>query len=265
MTQRLLAGTAVVLLALILISRFRAEDAVDAVLPTATATIPAETPAVTRAPMVAPLPNALDAPAAGTPTIDLMAILAVRRRIEREGTRVYIDSMFDETDSTLVRWADRNGAPLRVAFVPDTTLEGWSPAIIDAARGGIRPWSGNSANLQFTEVSDPAQADIVVSFVSVVSDTGAMGVTQTQSAPSGATERVEISLAMRQVEGGPVIAPALLQRVATHEFGHAIGLPHSGRREDLMYPTATVSAPSGRDLATLQLLYAVPPGSIRTP
>src|SRR5690606_3627046 len=144
------------------------------------------------------------------------AILAVRRRIEREGTRVYIDSMFAETDSTLVRWADRNGAPLRVAFVPDTTLAGWSPAIIDAARGGMRPWSGNSANLHFTEVSDPAEAEIVVSFVSVVSDSGAMGVTQTQSAPSGATERVQVSLALRQTETGPVIAPALMQRVATH-------------------------------------------------
>lgn len=268
MSQRLLAGVAVVLLGLILISRLRqAEPTVES--PPAVVTAPNATPGpvatVTRAPMVAPLPNALNEPAAGTPTIDLMAILAVRRRIEREGSQVYLDSMFAATDSTLVRWVDRRDAPLKVAFVADTSLEGWTPAIIDAARGGLAPWNGNSANLRFTEVTAAADADIVVSFVATVSDSGEMGVTQTQSGATGATEQVEITLALRQAEGAPLIAPALMRRVATHEFGHAIGLPHSGIRDDIMYPTATVSVPSRRDQATLQLLYAVPPGSIRTP
>lgn len=267
MSQRLLAGVVVVLLGLILISRFRQDDpaaALPAAVPPAATTT--TTPAtVTRAPMVAPLPNALNEPPAGTPTIDLMAILAVRRRIEREGTQVYLDSMFPATDSTLVRWADRHGEPLKVAFVADTSLPGWTPAILDAARGGLAPWNGNSANLQFTEVPLAADADIVVSFTAAVSDSGEMGVTQTQSGATGATERVEITLALRQAEGAPLIAPALMRRVATHEFGHAIGLPHSGSRDDIMFPTATVSVPSRRDQATLQLLYAVPPGPLRTP
>ena len=266
MSQRLLAGVAVVLLALILISRLGNDEPAPSTPPPVTTTVtPVAGGEAARAPMVAPLPNALDVPAAGTPTIDLMAVLAVRRRIEREGTRVYLDSLFAETDSTLVRWSDRNGAPLRVAFVADTSLAGWSPAIVDAARAGLAPWNGNSANLQFTEVTDPANADIVVSFAAVVSDSGAMGVTQTTSAITGATERVQVTLGLRQTETGPLIAPAILRRAAAHEFGHAIGLPHSGSRDDLMYPTATVSAPSNRDQATLQLLYAVPPGSLRTP
>jgi hypothetical protein len=267
MSQRLLAGVVVVLLGLILISRLRTGEPAAPVAPATAVVIPppAASSATVRAPMVAPSPYVLQAPAAGTPTIDLMAVLAVRRRIEREGDRVYLDAMWIETDSTLVRWADRGGAPLRVAFVADTSLQGWGPAILDAARGGLGPWNGNSANLRFAEVTDPLEADIVVSFVSVVSDSGAMGVTQTRSAMSGATERVEIQLALRQTESGPLIAPALLRRAATHEFGHAIGLPHSGNRDDLMYPTTTVASPSRRDQATLQLLYAVPPGSLRTP
>lgn len=265
MSQRLLAGVVVVLLALIVISRLGNDEPAAAPPTMANSVAPVTGGAPARAPMVAPLPNALQAPAAGTPTIDLMAVLAVRRRIEREGTRVYLDSMFAETDSTLVRWADRNGAPLRVVFVADTSLTGWSPAILDAARAGLAPWNGNSANLQFTEVTDPANADIVVSFAAVVSDSGAMGVTQTTSAITGATERVQITLGLQQSETGPLIAPAVMRRAAAHEFGHAIGLPHSGSRDDLMYPTTTVSAPSNRDQATLQLLYAVPPGPLRTP
>lgn len=266
MSQRLLAGVAVVLLGLILISRLPQGEPATTVAASATTTeSPAAVSTVHRAPMVAPLPNALDAPAAGTPTIDLMAVLAVRRRIEREGTQVYLDSMWAETDSTLVRWADRNGAALRIAFVPDTSLVGWNPSIIDAARGGLAPWNSNSANLRFAEVTNVADADIVVSFVAVVSDSGELGVTQTQSGATGVTSRVDISLAMRQTESGPLIAPQLMRRVAAHEFGHAIGLPHSGSRDDIMFPTSTVTAPSRRDQATLQLLYAVPPGSIRTP
>jgi hypothetical protein len=269
MNQRLLAGVAVVLLVIILISRLRPDP--SAAVATAdgvpaAATSPTTTAAaVSRAPMVAPLPNALDAPPAGTPTIDLMAVLAVRRRIEREGTQVYLDSMFAETDSTLVRWADRGGEPLKVAFVADTSLEGWTTAHIDAARGGMGPWSSNSAGLRLVEVADAQDADIIVSFVSAVSDSGALGVTQTRSGADGAASRAEIQLALRQTETTELIGLPLMRRVASHEFGHAIGLPHSDRRDDLMHPSSSASAPSRRDQATLQLLYAVPPGSIRTP
>ena len=267
MSQRLLAGVAVVLLGLILISRLpQGEPEATVATPTTTTTQATDAGSmVQRAPMVAPLPNALDAPPAGTPTIDLMAVLAVRRRIEREGALVYLDSMWADTDSTLVRWADRNGAALRVAFVPDTALAGWNPSIIDAARGGLAPWNNNSANLRFAEVTNVAEADIVVSFVAAVSDSGELGVTQTQSATTGATSRVDITLALRQTEAGPLIAPQLMRRVAAHEFGHAMGLPHSGMRDDIMFPTSTVTAPSRRDQATLQLLYAVPPGPLKTP
>jgi predicted Zn-dependent protease len=267
MTQRLLAGMVVVLLALILISRLRQPDSAPITLDTPTAGVTAIVPtaAPTRAPMLAPMAEALEAPPTGTPTIDLMAILAVRRRIEREGAQVYLDSLWEETDSTLVRWADRQGAALRVAFVPDTSLAGWTPQVIDAARGGLAPWSGNSANLRFAEVTNPDEADIVVSFVGFVSDSGELGVTQTTSSTNGATTKVEISLALRQTENGPLIPAALMRRVAAHEFGHAMGLPHSGDRNDLMFPTATATNPSRRDQATLQLLYAVPPGPLRTP
>lgn len=266
MSQRLLAGVAVVLLALIVMSRLRQDEPVAvAIVPSADEVVPRPASPARRAPMVAPLPEALSAPVTGTPSIDLMAVLAVRRRIVREGAQVYLDSMLAHTDSTLVRWADRGNEPLRVAFVADTTLVGWSQAHLDAARAGLVPWNGNSAGLRMVEVIDSEAADIVVTFVAAVSDSGELGVTHARSDGRGSIEKSEIQLALRQTATSPLIAPALLRRVATHEFGHAIGLPHSGNRNDIMYPSATTSDPSRRDLATLQLLYAVPPGSIRTP
>lgn len=267
MGQRLLTGIIVVLLGLIVASRLRQSAPA---LPAAPPPVqrPATTSATertTRAPMMAPLPNALAAPTTGTPTIDLMAILAVRRRIAREGAAVYLDSMLARSDSTVARWVDRGDTPLRVAFPPDSLRTSVPPASLDAVRAGMAAWNGNAAGVRFVEVSDVDAADIVVLFVATVSATGEFGVTHLTWLPSGAAQHAEIQLALRPDSTAPMLAPAMLRRVAIHEFGHAIGLPHSGSRDDIMHPSSPVSAPSRRDLATLQLLYALPPGSIRTP
>ncbi|MGH9391391.1 MAG: hypothetical protein ACRD1Z_17430 [Vicinamibacteria bacterium] len=48
-------------------------------------------------------------------------------------------------------------------------------------------------------------------------------------------------------------------------MGHALGLPHSGDRNDIMFPTVIAPRPSPRDRATLTLLYSLPPGPLREP
>ncbi len=53
--------------------------------------------------------------------------------------------------------------------------------------------------------------------------------------------------------------------MALHEVGHALGLPHSDRPEDLMYPTTRRPELTPRDIATIQLLYHLPTRSIKWP
>ncbi len=211
-----------------------------------------------------PLPG-IDAPSGGTPTLDLLARLAIRRRIAREGEAVYLDSLLANTDSMVVRWADRSGAPLTVAFVRDTSLTGWSESILDDARAGMHSWDGNSAGLGFREVTSPDSADIRVRWVVALPDSTRVGVTNLNWSPDGEIHGADITLALQEGAHHTDLPVSVRQRVAAHELGHAIGLPHSGRRDDLMFPGTLASSPSRRDQATLQLLYAVPTGSLHVP
>jgi hypothetical protein len=129
----------------------------------------------------------------------------------------------------------------------------------------MEAWRSNSAGLRLEEARESDVPDIVVRFVTSVSDSGEFGVTQLDWQAGGTASQASIRLALRPVADGPVIPAAALTRVAAHEFGHALGLPHSGNRGDLMFPSSPVSAPSRRDHATLMLLYAIPPGSLKTP
>ena len=49
--------------------------------------------------------------------------------------------------------------------------------------------------------------------------------------------------------------------IATHELGHAIGLPHNGSPFSVMYPTGSTFGPDAQDLQILRSKY--PPGPAR--
>jgi hypothetical protein len=85
-------------------------------------------------------------------------------------------------------------------------------------------------------------------------------------------KRLAFSIDGLQVRVPPVLQElgrdqmlALVKATASHEMGHALGLMHSDSERDIMYPQytpgATPDAPSGRDLRTVEALYAMPNGA----
>ena len=214
--------------------------------------------ATLRAPLPARTDPAVFGPAADTTS----AVRAAERRaqIEAAGNSVYLSAMFSETDSVIRRWTDADADHLRIAFVIDD-LPGWTDQDQEIARGALREWEHLGLGVRFVEVLDTAGAQIVVRWLPRFTF-DRTGQADLKWDGEGRVRHAQIELALADQDGRFLPADAK-RAVALHEVGHALGLPHSDRAEDLMYPTTRWPVISARDSATIRLLYRLPPSSIK--
>lgn len=210
----------------------------------------------------APLPARTDPAVFGSSTDTTFAARAAERRarIEAAGGSVYLSAMFTETDSVIRRWSDADADHLRIAFVVDD-LPGWTDQDQEIARAALREWEHLELGVRFTEVLDTAGAQIVVRWLPRFTF-DRTGQADLKWDGEGQIRHAQIELALADQDGRPLPADAK-RAVALHEVGHALGLPHSDRASDLMYPTTRWPVISARDSATIRLLYRLPPSSIK--
>jgi len=200
------------------------------------------------------------APESRTPTVDRLARLAVRQQLVRSTGQTYLDSLITTTDSVVRRWPDRNGEPLKVLII-EGGAPGYSPRMAGLVRQALARWAEAGVGVAFTEVRDSAAADIAIRWIDRF-DIDRAGQTDLTWEQLGRVRRATISLALHSTAGAALSDPALLS-VAVHETGHAIGLPHSADSNDVMFPSTRTSALSERDVRTAQVLYQLPPGSVK--
>lgn len=163
----------------------------------------------------------------------------------------------------ILRWPD-DVVTLRVHVpLPDLADGRRATELRNAAVRGILAWQDAPLRLE-VGMEDGAGADVSVSWTSRPNGTR-LGETRLEwreqdGVVSFRVPRLE--LATVSPLNGRALAGAEVELVAVHEMGHALGLPHSDARDDVMYPEKTARFLTTRDHRTVLALYRMPTGAL---
>ena len=184
----------------------------------------------------------------------------IRQRIRDASSSTYLGETLAQTDSMLRRWPDdRIGHPIRVAVLRQD-VRGFRDEFAGNVVWAISRWDGVMP-VGVIPTGDDATADVVVTWVASL-DSNRTGRTDLTWDGNGNIHKATVVLATHNPEG-QLLDERRIGALALHEIGHALGLGHSSSRGDALYPIAMSRDLSDRDRRTAQLLYDLPPGSIR--
>jgi predicted Zn-dependent protease len=187
--------------------------------------------------------------------------LDIRRRVRDGEPGTYIGDILQQRDSSLARWADRNGIPLTVWVQPRSNVADFGPGYVAQVRQAFQDWGSLNLPLNFSFVADSAEAEVHVTWIDRF-DRPISGRTRWTRDDEWVITDASIVLAMHHHQG-ELLDEESMRAMALHEIGHLLGLDHTKDTLSIMAPKVRVRQLSNADRATVRLLYALPSGPVR--
>lgn len=169
------------------------------------------------------------------------------------------------------QWLGRWPAmPIKVCLLdPSKPVRGYHENYRALVGRAAKTWQDQSSGLiQFSFVDKPQAAQIVIHWTDDTdalteggSGSKSVGLTQLKNDKPGQIASAEISLLTIDRNTKEPFRDLALESIALHEFGHALGLPHSSSPADVMFPWEsnegnTHTRLSPRDLTWVRYLYS---------
>lgn len=185
----------------------------------------------------------------------------IRRRLTLGATGTYIGEILAERDSSLARWPERVSKPIRVWVANGSSIAGWKDEFPDRVRAAFDEWTSLDIPVRFVFVTDSADADVHVGWIDHF-DTPISGKTLWARDRSWWIVNGNITLALHH-NGGEPLDDSAVKAISLHEVGHLLGLDHTLDTSNIMTARVRVRDLSTADRATMELLYTLPPGSVK--
>ncbi|MEO5815667.1 MAG: matrixin family metalloprotease [Gemmatimonadaceae bacterium] len=186
---------------------------------------------------------------------------AVRRQLASHSRGTYIGEMLAERDSALARWPNRPSDPLVVWVQPSSDIDGWSDRYVAEVQSAFQQWDSLGLPIRFAFTRDSSAADVHVTFIDHFEEE-ISGRTKWARDDSWWITDADIVLAVYHREGS-ILDDEAMHAMSLHEVGHLLGLDHTVDSTSIMAPKVRVRSLSRADLATVRLLYTLPPGGVR--
>jgi len=166
----------------------------------------------------------------------------------------------------IVHWGQEK-LPVKIYFNKSSNIQGFKSYYISSVIKAFNTWIKYlNGKLSYIIVNNPAQADIIISFVSSIKDNNnsfrdsSLGLTR-HKFDKNLFKSVNMDLACLMPDSR-ALSKQEMYTAALHEAGHALGfMGHSYDKNDVMYPfylndkVFDFRSPSLRDINTVKYLY----------